>query len=227
MRRLFDGLVDRAGNMPPLPGIYPDYSAPIIRNGPEGRELVMARWGMPTRRSTSPADKSTEASPTSGRRRHRTGGRGSDASTVVSCHSPASPRMRPWPTAAVHRLVCLRREPSAGLFRRYLGDLDLGSESQGRAGAHRPVRVSDLCAERRDWRGPSQGDAGDPDRITGVGDLAHSTLGGGEGAATSTAGRFAPHRRAGRKRGCTAGLAAGECMKGGADRTAPRTASIA
>jgi putative SOS response-associated peptidase YedK len=30
------------------PGIYPDYSAPIIRNGPEGRELVMARWGMPT-----------------------------------------------------------------------------------------------------------------------------------------------------------------------------------
>ena len=48
MRRLFDGLVDRAGNMPPLPGIYPDYSAPIIRNGAEGRELVMARWGMPT-----------------------------------------------------------------------------------------------------------------------------------------------------------------------------------
>ena len=48
MRRLFDGLIDRAGNMPPLPGIYPDYSAPIIRNGAEGRELVMARWGMPT-----------------------------------------------------------------------------------------------------------------------------------------------------------------------------------
>ena len=33
MRRLFDRLHDRAGNMPPLPGIYPDYSAPIIRNG--------------------------------------------------------------------------------------------------------------------------------------------------------------------------------------------------
>jgi putative SOS response-associated peptidase YedK len=48
MRRLFDGLIDCAGNMPPLPGIYPDCSAPIIRNSPEGRELVMARWGMPT-----------------------------------------------------------------------------------------------------------------------------------------------------------------------------------
>jgi putative SOS response-associated peptidase YedK len=36
------------GNMPPLPGVFPDYFAPIVRNGPEGRELVMARWGMPS-----------------------------------------------------------------------------------------------------------------------------------------------------------------------------------
>jgi hypothetical protein len=33
------------GNMPPLPGVFPDYFAPIVRNGAEGRELVMARWG--------------------------------------------------------------------------------------------------------------------------------------------------------------------------------------
>jgi putative SOS response-associated peptidase YedK len=26
----------------------PDYSAPIVRNQPEGRELMMARWGMPS-----------------------------------------------------------------------------------------------------------------------------------------------------------------------------------
>jgi putative SOS response-associated peptidase YedK len=40
---------DRTGNVPPLPGIYPDYMAPIVRNGAEGlRELVMARWGMPS-----------------------------------------------------------------------------------------------------------------------------------------------------------------------------------
>ena len=39
---------DRAGNMPPLPGIFPDYMAPIVRNAPDGvRELAMARWGMP------------------------------------------------------------------------------------------------------------------------------------------------------------------------------------
>lgn len=39
---------DRTGNMPPLPGIFPDYPAPIVRNHPEGREMVMARWGMPS-----------------------------------------------------------------------------------------------------------------------------------------------------------------------------------
>ena len=39
---------DRVGNMPPLPGIFPDYQAPIVRNAADGRELVMARWGMPS-----------------------------------------------------------------------------------------------------------------------------------------------------------------------------------
>lgn len=43
-------MADRTGNLPPLPGIYPDYQAPIVRNGVEGRELVYARWGMPSPR---------------------------------------------------------------------------------------------------------------------------------------------------------------------------------
>jgi putative SOS response-associated peptidase YedK len=41
-------MVDRTGNLPPLPGIFPDYQAPIVRNGAEGRELSYARWGMPS-----------------------------------------------------------------------------------------------------------------------------------------------------------------------------------
>jgi putative SOS response-associated peptidase YedK len=36
------------GNLAPMPGVFPDYKAPIIRNGPEGRELAAARWGMPS-----------------------------------------------------------------------------------------------------------------------------------------------------------------------------------
>ena len=40
---------DTTGNLPPLPGIFPDYMAPIVRNAPDGvRELMMARWGMPS-----------------------------------------------------------------------------------------------------------------------------------------------------------------------------------
>jgi putative SOS response-associated peptidase YedK len=39
---------DRAGNLPELPEIYPDYLAPILRNAADGLELVKARWGLPT-----------------------------------------------------------------------------------------------------------------------------------------------------------------------------------
>ena len=48
IRRLFRVDVDNAGNLPPMPGVYPDYAAPIVRNSATGRELAMARWGMPT-----------------------------------------------------------------------------------------------------------------------------------------------------------------------------------
>ena len=34
------------GNLAPMPGVFPDYKAPIVRNGAEGRELATARWGM-------------------------------------------------------------------------------------------------------------------------------------------------------------------------------------
>lgn len=38
-----------AGNLEPMPGIFPDYAAPIVRTAADGvRELVRARWGMPT-----------------------------------------------------------------------------------------------------------------------------------------------------------------------------------
>lgn len=40
---------DNAGNLPPQPSIFPDYTAPVVRTGPDGvRELVKMRWGMPS-----------------------------------------------------------------------------------------------------------------------------------------------------------------------------------
>ena len=42
-------LRDITGNLPILPGIFPDYMAPVVRNAPDGvRELAMLRWGMPS-----------------------------------------------------------------------------------------------------------------------------------------------------------------------------------
>lgn len=48
IRQLFSVTRDSAGNLPSMPGIFPDYPAPIVRNVDGGRELTLARWGMPS-----------------------------------------------------------------------------------------------------------------------------------------------------------------------------------
>jgi putative SOS response-associated peptidase YedK len=42
--RLFR-LVNRyVGNFPSMPGVFPDYPAPVVRNAGAERELTMMRW---------------------------------------------------------------------------------------------------------------------------------------------------------------------------------------
>jgi putative SOS response-associated peptidase YedK len=48
IRALTRAMADQTGNLPPLPGIFPDYGAPIVREATIGREVVLARWGMPS-----------------------------------------------------------------------------------------------------------------------------------------------------------------------------------
>jgi hypothetical protein len=36
-----------AGNLAPMPGVFPNYPAPVIRNTDNGTELAMMRWGTP------------------------------------------------------------------------------------------------------------------------------------------------------------------------------------
>ena len=48
IRNLFKVAVDSTGNLPAHPGIYPNYTAPIVRNTAAGRELALTRWGIPT-----------------------------------------------------------------------------------------------------------------------------------------------------------------------------------
>jgi putative SOS response-associated peptidase YedK len=44
--RAAQAMVDQTGNLPPLPGIFPDHPAPIVRQNAAGdRKLAMACYG--------------------------------------------------------------------------------------------------------------------------------------------------------------------------------------
>jgi hypothetical protein len=59
------------GNLAPMPGVFPDYPAPVIRNAGDEREMVLMRWGMPRHRSSEGCRSRTFAIC-----RHRTGAAG-------------------------------------------------------------------------------------------------------------------------------------------------------
>ena len=44
---LFRVMNQYVGNLPPMPGVFPDYPAPVVRNAGTVREMVMMRWGVP------------------------------------------------------------------------------------------------------------------------------------------------------------------------------------
>ena len=47
-RRLMRIIDDRTGNQPPLPAVFPDQLAPVVRAGRDGaREMLAMRWGLP------------------------------------------------------------------------------------------------------------------------------------------------------------------------------------
>src|ERR1700738_4149455 len=47
IRALFRVMNRYVGNLAPMPGVFPDYLAPVVRNAGGEREMVMMRWGMP------------------------------------------------------------------------------------------------------------------------------------------------------------------------------------
>lgn len=49
IREFTRAMRDSTGNLPSLPGVFPDYAAPVVRTAADGeRELTMMRWGMPS-----------------------------------------------------------------------------------------------------------------------------------------------------------------------------------
>jgi putative SOS response-associated peptidase YedK len=52
--RLFRVVNRYVGTPPPMPGVFPDCPAPVVRNAGAERELTMMRWGMPPPKSPWP-----------------------------------------------------------------------------------------------------------------------------------------------------------------------------
>jgi putative SOS response-associated peptidase YedK len=44
---LFRLINQYVGHLPPMPGVFPDYTAPVVHNDDTFREMIMMRWGMP------------------------------------------------------------------------------------------------------------------------------------------------------------------------------------
>jgi len=47
IRALFRVMNRYVGNLAPMPGVFPDYPAPVVRTAGAEREMIMMRWGMP------------------------------------------------------------------------------------------------------------------------------------------------------------------------------------
>jgi len=70
LRALFRVVNRYVGNLAPMPGVFPDYPAPVIRNTDAGTCMTLMRWGI--RRHAQAAHRSR----TSATRPHRIGAAG-------------------------------------------------------------------------------------------------------------------------------------------------------
>ena len=189
IRELARVMIDRTGNLPPLPGIFPDYGAPIVREGADGRELALARWGMP-----SPAfaleGKRTDPGVTNIRNvksPHWRRWLGPEHRCLVPFTSFSENELRPGGSKEPV-WFCIRGRPAAGVLRRDLDALDVGTEAQGGRGIGRLVWLPDDDAERRGRASASAGHAGHPDDRGGTGSMAPRTVVRSERPAASVAG---------------------------------------
>jgi hypothetical protein len=196
---------DLTGNLPTLPGVFPDYSAPIVRTAVDGvRELTMTRWGMP---SPIFALKDRKSDP-----------------GVTNVRNVGSPHWRRWLGAESRRVVPFTSfaehevlpdgsrppvwfaldEGRPLAFFAGFWTLDVSAQGEGRRNDKRPLRFPDDGAQRRRRANPPQGHAGHFDEARRNRGLAFGADCGGLEAATAAARRRASDRRAGVERGWTA-----------------------
>lgn len=182
-----------------MPGVFPDYPAPVVRNAADARELTMMRWGMPPPPRTGGPPVTNIRNTSSP---HWRGWLKPENRCLVPANSFAEHAPEPnLETKKKDVVVCAQRGPAAVRFRR---DLD---RVQGRPGhqvktdsrSTSRLWIPDDCAERRGCADPSESDAGNPDDGRRVGGLDAGAMGRGQGTATAVAGSRVKGRRAWRR----------------------------
>ena len=177
------------GNLPPMPGVFPDYPAPVIRNTDTGREMVTMRWGMPPPPRTGGPPVTNIRNTSSPQRR---GWLKPENRCLVPANSFAEYAPEPNPETKKKDVVWFALAEDRPLFA--FGGLwtefkdDRGTKSKPIPGPHlvygfltialRLVRTSSARLRRNRWNGsstergrranPFQGNAGDPHDARGA-----------------------------------------------------------
>jgi putative SOS response-associated peptidase YedK len=220
IRRLFrvDASNDRSGNLPSQPGIYPDYPAPIVRNGNGGRELAMARWGMPSSQkalmdATKKRAQKLEAKgkPVDFKEllRMEPDGGTTNIRNVSSPHwkrwlGPESRCLVPFTSFSEYDTIDGKKTPvwfASNESRPLLCFAGLWTNWTGVRKAREGEVTADIfafltCEPKRGSRSrPSEGDAGHPHDYRGTRRVDARSVGRGESAAAAASGRRSPSSR--------------------------------
>jgi len=157
------------GNLPPMPGVFPDYPAPVIRNTDTGRELTMMRWRMPPppRTPGPPVNNIRNTSSPHWRMWLKPENR-----CLVPANSFAEYAPETNPVTKKKDVVwfALNEDRPLFTFRRHLDDVQRRSRHKVEADprAASGLRLPDHGAQCSRKADPSQGDAGDPDHGRGT-----------------------------------------------------------
>ena len=152
------------GNLPPMPGVFPDYPAPVVRNAGAERELIMMRWGMspPPRAGGFPATNiRNTTSP------HWRGWLKPENRCLVPANSFAEYAPEPNPETRKKDVVWFALNDDrplfafAGIWTEFKGDR--GTKSKPIPGPHLVYDFLTTAAERNRRADTSQGHARDPD----------------------------------------------------------------
>ena len=152
-----------------MPGVFPDYPAPVIRNTDSGTELAVMRWGMPPPPRTGGPPVTNIRNTSSP---HWRGWLKPESRCLVPANSFAE--YAPEPNPATRKkgrcLVRAERRPTAVRICRRLDDVQRESRHQVQANPRRSLRLRlpDDVAERSRRADPSKSNAGDPDDRRGA-----------------------------------------------------------